>query len=116
MIWRNVSRGRIDGYTVFARTPGRKVAVKRLLAAALVAASLSLSAAMPALATSPPASGQPNVDCPGTAPTPPGFNSGGFTNVAENRYANDSGTTNSMHSGNTAAESQYDVACFRSNH
>jgi hypothetical protein len=90
--------------------------MKRLLAIGIVVASLALPTAAPALATSPPAVGQPNVDCPGTAPTPPGFNSPGFVNVADSHYANDSGSPNSMHSNNTAAESQYDVACFRSAH
>ena len=89
--------------------------MKRLVAIGIVAASLALPSA-PALAATPPAVGQPNVDCPGTAPTPPGFNTTGFTQVADSHYANDSGSPASMHSGNTAAESQYDVACFRSAH
>ncbi len=91
--------------------------MRRLFAVAIATASLTLIPAHAAFAISPPATGQPNVDCPGTAPTPPGFSSGGFSNVAENKYANDGDTwVNSMHSGNTAAESQYDVACYRSNH
>ena len=90
--------------------------MRRLIAVAIAAAALTLVSAPAAHATTPPAVGQPNVDCPGTAATPPGFNSGGFTNVADNKYANDSGSPASMNSGNTAAEAQYDVACYRSAH
>jgi hypothetical protein len=90
--------------------------MKRLVGIGIVVASLTLPCAGPVLAATPPAVGQPNVDCPGTAPTPPGFNSSGFVNVADSHYANDTGSPASMHSNNTAAESQYDVACYRSAH
>jgi hypothetical protein len=90
--------------------------MNRLIAIVTVVAALALPTTAPVFAISPPASGQPNVDCPGTAPTPPGFNTSGFLNVADSHYANDSGSPASMHSNNTAAESQYDVACYRSNH
>ena len=90
--------------------------MKRLVAIGIVVASLALPSAAPVFATTPPATGQPNVDCPGPAPIPAGFSSSGFMNVADSHYANDSGSPASMNSNNTAAESQYDVACYRSAH
>lgn len=39
-----------------------------------------------------------------------------WENVADSHYANDSGSPASMNSYNKAAESQYDVACYRSTH
>jgi hypothetical protein len=89
--------------------------VKRLVAIGIVVASLALPSAAPAFATTPPAVGQPNVDCPGPM-SPPGFSSSGFMNVADSHYANDSGSPASMDSNNTAAESQYDVACYGGAH
>lgn len=88
--------------------------MKALVAAAIVAGCLALPAAAPAFAISPPAVGQPNVDCPATITSPSGFNTSGFA-IAANVYANP-GTTAENMSGNTAAEAQYDVACFASAH
>jgi hypothetical protein len=88
--------------------------VRRLVAIGIVAASLALSSAAPAFAATPPAIGQPNVDCPATITSPAGFNTAGFANAAS-VYANPGATAENM-SGNTAAEAQYDVACFASAH
>jgi hypothetical protein len=87
--------------------------MKRLFALGIAAAALALPAA-PAFAISPPAVGQPNVDCQSTGPA--GLFTTQFTTIAAGVYANDSGSPASMHSTNTAAESQYDVACFASAH
>ncbi|TMI33560.1 hypothetical protein E6H28_01795 [Candidatus Bathyarchaeota archaeon] len=59
-------------------------------------------------------SGQPNHSCQSVFPTgplsPAGFNTDGFTN-AGNNYAGDGQTTQTP--ANSAAASQYDVACFQ---
>ncbi len=88
--------------------------MKRLVAIGIVVASFALPSAAPAFATTPPATGQPNVDCQSTGPA--GLFTTQFTTIAASVYANDSGTPASMNSGNTAAESQYDIACFASAH
>lgn len=88
--------------------------MKRLVAIGIVVASLTISSTAPAFATTPPATGQPNVDCASTGPA--GLFTTQFVNIAASVYANDSGTPASMNSGNTAAESQYDIACIVSAH
>jgi hypothetical protein len=64
-------------------------------------------------APNPSGSGQPGVECgdEGAISEPAGFSTGGFE-IAEAHYAGSDGTA-SLHSGNAAAVSQYDVACFQ---
>lgn len=71
------------------------------------------SAGAAAAAPNPSGSGQPGAECgaAGATSEPSGFSSGGFAN-AETHYAGSDGTA-SLRSGNPAAVSQYDVACFQ---
>ncbi|HYY90475.1 MAG TPA: hypothetical protein VE955_00640 [Candidatus Dormibacteraeota bacterium] len=85
----------------------------------LVLAILSL-AAVPFIArpvsadTNTGTQGQPNQSCQSVFPTgpltPQGFNTNGFTNAA-NLYAGSGQNTQTP--ANSAAVSQYDVACFQ---
>jgi hypothetical protein len=71
------------------------------------------SAGMALAAPNPSGTGQPGAECgeEGATSEPAGFSTGGFEN-AEAHYAGSDGTA-SLHSGNPAAVSQYDVACFQ---
>ena len=79
----------------------------------LVICALVLGTTAPAFAANPPGQGQPSQSCgSSTAPqSPPGFNSGGFSN-AESHYAGSDGTPSAAN-GNSHAVSQYDVACYQ---
>src|SRR5215211_7716385 len=93
--------------------PGRRTIMRRLLIGSALAVLLMLGSAGGAWAVSNPSgSGQPGVECgdEGATSEPAGFGTGGFE-IAEARYAGSDGTA-SLNSGNTAAVSQYDVACF----
>jgi hypothetical protein len=92
---------------------------RSIILPALVTAFVALSPAGVALADNPhspanptgPATGQPSqTENPATSP--PGHSSGGFVNVASQRYANP-GSTGAVHSGNSHVVSQYDVAGFQ---
>ena len=64
-------------------------------------------------AAGPSGPGQPNTSCetgPVLLPTPPGFNTSGFTH-ATTVYAG-APNTPSLANGNSHAVSQYDVACI----
>src|SRR5437667_4084808 len=86
----------------------------------LLAIALLSLAAIPFLAravaadTNTGTSGQPNQSCQAVFPTgpltPAGFNTGGFA-VADSNYAGNGQTTQTP--ANSAAVSQYDVACFQ---
>jgi hypothetical protein len=71
----------------------------------------SSGSVLAATVKTPPALGQPNVDCQSTGPA--GLFTTQFTAIAASVYANPGATAETM-SGNTAAESQYDIACFAS--
>jgi hypothetical protein len=72
----------------------------------------ALVVAAPAFSDNPPGgNGQPNQSCEAQPSGPPGFNSGGFTNVADSNYAGNGDPSLNANSGN--AVSQYDVACFQ---
>jgi hypothetical protein len=88
--------------------------MRRGLTAGIVGVLLLIgSAGAAAAAPNPSGSGQPGAECgaAGATSAPAGFGSGGFAN-AESRYAGSDGT-GSLHSGNPAAVSQYDVACYQ---
>src|SRR2546430_16974846 len=86
----------------------------------LLAIALLSLAAIPFLArpvaadTNTGTSEQPNQSCQAVFPTgpltPAGFNTGGFA-VADSHYAGNGQTTQTP--ANSAAVSQYDVACFQ---
>src|SRR3989449_9711112 len=86
----------------------------------LLAIALLSLAAIPFLArpvaadTNTGTSGQPNQSCQAVFPTgpltPAGFNTAGFA-VADSKYAGNGQTTQTP--ANSAAVSQYDVACFQ---
>ena len=82
-----------------------------LIALALV---MAFNAVPHALAVSPGTQGQPNESCQSVFPsgplTPNGFNTAGFAR-AGTVYAGSGANTNT--SANSAAVSQYDVACFQ---
>src|SRR5437870_2933698 len=93
--------------------------MKRLIAAALIAAALVVPPAASALADgNPSGTGQPNQSCqnqpssPGNASSAPGsaFNENGGT--AGSVYAGSPGTPSAAN-GNGNAVSQYDVACYQ---
>jgi hypothetical protein len=71
------------------------------------------SAGTAVAARNPSGTGQPGAECgeEGATSEPAGFSTAGFEN-AEAHYAGSEGT-GSLHSGNAAAVSQYDVACFQ---
>jgi hypothetical protein len=81
-----------------------------------VVGALVLGMAAPAVAANPPGSGQPGQECgeSGAEQSPPGFDSGGFSN-AESHYAGSDGTPSAAN-GSSKAVSQYDVACFQVSH
>ncbi len=88
----------------------------RLAVIGLAGVALALLMAVgtaPVSAASPGTQGQPNQSCQSVFPTgpltPQGFNTGGFAN-AGNVYAGNGQTTQTP--ANSAAVSQYDVACF----
>ena len=93
------------------------MATKKILFLAVAALSL---AALPFLArpvaadTNTGTLGKPNQSCQAVFPTgpltPAGFNTGGFA-VADSNYAGNGQTTQTP--ANSAAVSQYDVACFQ---
>jgi hypothetical protein len=94
--------------------------MNRALAVTLLAPLAVLAMAGPAAAAANPAgSGQPGtanpngVACgdPGATSQPAGFGTAGFANAAT-RYAGSPGT-GSLHSGNTHAVSEYDIACYQ---
>jgi len=59
--------------------------------------------------------GQPNQSCQSVFPagplTPPGFNTNGFSVVADSHYAGNGQNTQTP--ANSHAVAQYDVACFQ---
>jgi hypothetical protein len=72
-------------------------------------------AVVPALAApNPNGTGQPSQSCQAEPMGPPGLLSttNGFATVAVNVYAGSPGTPSLAH-GNSAAVSQYDVACYQ---
>src|SRR5436309_2652780 len=88
---------------------------KLLLAIALLSLAAIPFLAQPVAAdTNTGTSGQPNQSCQSVFPTgplsPAGFNTNGFAN-AENVYAGSGQTLQTP--ANSAAVSQYDVACFQ---
>jgi hypothetical protein len=88
--------------------------MRRALIGGAVALVLLLGSADTATAArNPSGSGQPGAECgeEGATSEPAGFSSVGFAN-AEAHYAGSEGTA-SLNSGNPAAVSQYDVACFQ---
>ncbi len=88
--------------------------MKRSIAIALTAASLlATSAGIAFAAGNPSGTGQPSVECDeeGATMIPHGFETSGFE-IAEAMYAG-SEDTNSLHSDNSHAVSQYDVACYQ---
>ena len=76
-------------------------------AAGLMFASVAFAAANPS------GTGQPGAECgeDNALVEPHGFRTDGFAN-AESRYAG-SDESNSLHSNNPKAVSQYDIACFQ---
>jgi hypothetical protein len=94
--------------------------MKRLIAIAGLAATLSLASAAPAFANDPHTAGttgQPSQSCQAT--NPPAFpgNTGSspgsaFNGSAGNVYANP-GSQGGVSSGNSHVAAQYDVACFQ---
>ena len=99
------------------RLRGKKMAMKKILFLAVAVLSL---VALPLLArpvagdTNTGTPGQPNQSCQTVFPTgpltPAGFNTAGFA-VADTHYAGNGQTTQTP--ANSAAVSQYDVACFQ---
>jgi hypothetical protein len=85
---------------------------KAILGSALVLA-LGLVPQVAGASPNPGGSGQPGAECgaAGATSEPAGFSSGGFA-TAETNYAGSDGT-HSLVSGNAAALSQYDVACYQ---
>jgi hypothetical protein len=91
----------------------RRIVMRRALIGSAVALVLMLCSAGTAVAArNPSGSGQPGAECgdEGATSEPVGFSTVGFE-VAEAHYAGSDGTA-SLNSGNPAAVSQYDVACF----
>jgi len=87
--------------------------VRRIFVMMICAAALVLAA--PVFGANPPGgNGQPNQSCEEQPSGPPGFNSGGFENVADAHYAGNGAASLNANSGN--AVSQYDVACFQVSH
>ena len=91
--------------------------MKKSIALGLEILSLALVislASTPAFAASPGTQGQPNQSCQSVFPSGPlspnGFNTAGFAN-AGNVYAGNGQNTQTP--ANSAAVSQYDVACFQ---
>jgi hypothetical protein len=96
------------------RAPEGRIVMRRALIGGAVALLLMLGSAGTALAArNPSGTGQPGAECgeEGATSEPAGFSTAGFEN-AEAHYAGSDGTA-SLHSGNPAAVSQYDVACFQ---
>jgi hypothetical protein len=92
----------------------RRIVMRRALIGSAVALLLMLGSAGTAVAArNPSGSGQPGAECgeEGATSEPAGFGSVGFAK-AEAHYAGSEGTA-SLNSGNPAAVSQYDVACFQ---
>ena len=85
-----------------------------LLLAVVVALLVALLVAPAFAAANPNGTGQPSQDCSKQPSSPPGFNSGGFSN-AESRYANPT-SQGGTSSSNPKVVSQYDVACFQVSH
>ena len=88
--------------------------MRRALIGGTVAVLLMFGSAGTAVAArNPSGSGQPGAECgdEGATSEPAGFSTVGFEN-AEAHYAGSDGTA-SLDSGNPAAVSQYDVACFQ---
>ena len=88
--------------------------MRRALIGGAVAVLLMFGSAGTAVAArNPSGSGQPGAECgdEGATSEPAGFSTVGFEN-AEAHYAGSDGTA-SLHSGNPAAVSQYDVPCFQ---
>ena len=88
--------------------------MRRALIGGAVAVRLMVGSAGTAVAArNPSRSGQPGLECgdEGATSEPAGFGTVGFEN-AEAHYAGSDGTA-SLNSGNPAAVSQYDVACFQ---
>ncbi len=90
--------------------------MRKKLLFGLVALLLIATVLNPVSAASTGNKGQPSQSCQlifdtnGPFPAPNGFNSGGFTLVAVNRYA---GSGFMGHTLNPMAVAQYDVACFQ---
>jgi len=85
-----------------------------LILAIVSLASIPFLARPVAADTNTGTSGQPNQSCQSVFPTgslsPAGFNTNGFS-VADTQYAGNGQTTQTP--ANSAAVSQYDVACFQ---
>src|SRR5438128_11224977 len=103
--------------TDVSRLRGRTMATKRILflaVAVLTLAALPFLARPVAADTNTGTLGQRNQSCQAVFPTgpltPAGFNHGGFA-VADSHYAGNGQTTQTP--ANSAAVSQYDVACFQ---
>jgi hypothetical protein len=92
----------------------KKTTPPLVLASLAVVLVLSLSAVPVRADTTTGTPGQPNQSCQAVFPTgpltPQGFNTQGFTS-ATNKYAGSGQTTKTP--ANSAAVSQYDVACFQ---
>jgi hypothetical protein len=87
--------------------------MRKVIVAISAAGALILTPAAALADPNPSGSGQPSQECgeSGATSEPTGFSTGGFA-TAEDRYAGSDGTA-SLASGNDAAVSQYDVACFQ---
>jgi len=86
----------------------------RLAAALATAVALAAAAAPAVSAPNPSGTGQPSQSCQREPTGPAGLISttNGFATKAVNVYAGSPGTP-SLANGNSAAVSQYDVACFQ---
>ena len=88
--------------------------MKRVIVVSALAPLMVLGFAGTASAAANPAgTGQPGAECgdAGATSSPAGFDTGGFA-IAEAHYAGSDGTA-SLHSGNSHAVSQYDIACYQ---
>ena len=88
----------------------RRIALGVILGSFVSVASVGVATA----ATNPSGTGQPDQSCQAEPTGPAGILSttNGFATVAVNVYAGSPGTP-SLANGNSAAVSQYDVACFQ---
>ncbi len=88
----------------------RRIALGVILGSFVSVASVGVVTA----ATNPSGTGQPDQSCQAEPTGPAGILSttNGFATVAVNVYAGSPGTP-SLANGNSAAVSQYDVACFQ---
>jgi hypothetical protein len=86
--------------------------MRKAIVAAVCAVALFAIPGVAFAASNPAGMGQPGADCEASGMSMPhGFTTGGFDNAGA-RYAGSDGTP-SLNSGNPAAVSQYDVACYQ---